>query len=429
MKVLVIGGGGREHALVWGLRRSTRVDEVVCAPGNAGIAGLARCVALDVNDLDATVAIALAEQPGLVVVGPEAPLSLGLVDALQARGVRVFGPTMEAAQLETSKSFAKEFMRKNDIPTAGYAVCTSPNEVGEALRDFGVPVVVKADGLAGGKGVVICNTHGEAEAAAARMFSGDLLGVAVEDVVLEEFLVGEELSFFALSDGVTAAPIGAAQDHKRVGEGDTGPNTGGMGAYSTDDLMGPEMRAWLTANVAQRVVDGMRDQWSEFRGILFCGLMMVPRGPGTVQPMVLEFNTRFGDPETEALVPRMETDLLDVLEASVDGRAHTLDVRMKPGASVCVIAASGGYPGTYAGGKVISGLQDVPSDVVVFHCGTAERDGEVVTAGGRVLGVTAWSEAGLEDALSKVYPALEAIGFENMQYRRDIGWRALKEIR
>lgn len=429
MKVLVIGGGGREHALIWALRRSDRIIEVVCAPGNAGIATLARCVSLDVNDIEATVGLALAEQPDLVVVGPEVPLSLGLVDALQARRIRVFGPTKEAAQLESSKAFAKEFMRKNDIPTAAYAICSTLGEVGEMLQSLGLPVVVKADGLAAGKGVVICTTRPEAEAAAAKMFSGDLLGVEVANVVLEEFLEGEELSFFALCDGMTASPIAAAQDHKRVGEGDTGPNTGGMGAYSTDDLMGTELRAWLTANVAQRVVDGMREQWSEFRGILFCGMMMVPRSDGTVQPMVLEFNTRFGDPETEALMLRLETDLLELLEASIDGTAHTLEVKLKPGASACVIAASAGYPGRYASGKVISGLEKVAGDVIVFHCGTAERDGEVVTAGGRVLGITAASEAGLGDVLRSVYAALKMVGFEGMQYRRDIGRRALSKTR
>lgn len=429
MRVLVIGSGGREHALVWALRRSQRVSEVVCAPGNAGIAAMARCVALDVNDVAATVALAMAEQPGLVVIGPEVPLSLGVVDALRAQGLRVFGPTREAAMLETSKAFAKEFMRRNDILTAAYAVCTTPADVAEALRGFSVPVVVKADGLAAGKGVVICQTHAEAEAAAAQMFSGELLGAEVGEVVVEEFLAGEELSFFALCDGATAVPIAAAQDHKRVGEGDTGPNTGGMGAYSTDALMGPEMRAWLTANVAQRVVDGMREQWSEFRGVLFCGMMMVPSGKGTVRPTVLEFNTRFGDPETEALMLRLETDVLDLLDAAVDGTAHALDVKLKPGASACVIAASGGYPGKVENGKAISGLGDVPGDVVVFHCGTAERDGEVVTAGGRVLAVTAASAQGLDDALRKVYAAIGKIGFEGMQFRRDIGWRALGEER
>ena len=428
MKVLVIGGGGREHALVWGLRRSARVDEVVCAPGNAGIVGLARCEPLDVSDVAATVALAERERPGLglVVIGPEVPLALGVVDALADRGFRIFGPTQAAAELETSKAFSKSFMQRHEIPTAAYALCTTMDEVSEELRNFVPPVVVKADGLAAGKGVVICRTLAEAEAAAAAMFSGELLGAAEREIVLEEFLAGEELSFFALCDGKRAVAIAAAQDHKRVGEGDTGPNTGGMGAYSTDELMTPLMRAWLTENVAQRVVDGMRREGAPFRGVLFCGMMLVPRGDGTVEPMVLEFNTRWGDPETEAIVLRLETPLLDVLEASVDGIAEDFAVRLQPGASACVIAASAGYPGTYASGKVISGLERVPEGVVVFHAGTAKRNGETVTAGGRVLGVSAASEAGLADALRRIYAGLEEIQFEGMQYRRDIGWRALR---
>ncbi|GAC1357094.1 MAG: phosphoribosylamine--glycine ligase [Acidobacteriaceae bacterium] len=425
MKVLVIGGGGREHALVWSLCRSERVQEVVCAPGNAGIAALARCVPVDGNDMAATLEMCVAEQPDLVVIGPEVPLSLGLVDALQLRGVRVFGPTKAAAQLETSKSFAKEFMRRHGIATANYAVCTTMAEVRDAVEGMGAEVVVKADGLAAGKGVVICSSRAEAEAAAVEMFSGNLLGSKVENIVVEEFLAGEELSFFALCDGVSAVPIAAAQDHKRVGEGDTGPNTGGMGAYSSDALMGPELRSWLTEHVAQRVVDGMRAEGAEFRGVLFCGMMMVPAADGTVRPMVLEFNTRFGDPETEALMLRLETDVLDLLEASVDGTAHNLTVKTRPGASACVIAASGGYPGRYASGRAIAGLGSVAEDVVVFHCGTAQQNGALVTSGGRVLGVTAASEAGLGEALRKVYGALAGISFEGMQYRRDIGWRAM----
>jgi phosphoribosylamine--glycine ligase len=295
MKVLVIGSGGREHALVRALARSPRVTQIVCAPGNGGIAQLARCIAVDLNDLDELVNIAVIEQAALTVVGPELPLSLGLVDELQKRGLRVFGPTQAAAQLETSKSFAKVFMQREEIPTAAYALCTTLDEVREELPRFSVPVVVKADGLAAGKGVVICNTHHEAEAAAAQMFSGVLLGVEETEVVIEEFLDGEELSFFALCDGTHAVPIAAAQDHKRVGEGDTGPNTGGMGAYSTDALLPPQLRDWLTVNVAQKVVDGMRSECDPFVGILFCGIMMTARGP-----MVLEFNTRFGDPETQA---------------------------------------------------------------------------------------------------------------------------------
>ena len=434
MKVLVIGGGGREHAIAWALQQSSRVTEVVCAPGNGGIAREARCVPVDVNDLSAMVRLVQSEAPALTVVGPELPLSLGLVDELQRLGLRVFGPTKNATRLESSKAFAKEFMRRQDIPTAAYAVCTTLDEVRDELHRFSVPVVVKADGLAAGKGVVICQTHHEAEAAAAQMFSGVLLGEPVAELVLEEFLNGEELSFFALCDGKHAVPLAAAQDHKRIGEGDTGPNTGGMGAYSTDTLMSPGLQDWLTTNVAQRVVDQMAAENTPFTGILFCGIMMVPDPSGTVvfgrhivQPMVLEFNTRFGDPETQTILMRLETDLLDLFEAAIDGRADQLRIKLRPGAAACVIAASGGYPGKYTNGKPITGLPETSSsDLKVFHSGTAALpDGTIATAGGRVLAVTAVSTTGLKDALGTAYAALDKISFEGMQYRRDIGWRAL----
>jgi phosphoribosylamine--glycine ligase len=448
MKVLVIGGGGREHAICWALGRSARVIEVVCAPGNAGIAQSARCVPVDVGNLAAMVAVVEAERPELTVVGPELPLSLGVVDELERRGFRVFGPTQAAARLETSKSFAKEFMQRHGIPTAAHAVCTTLDEVRQELPRFAVPVVVKADGLAAGKGVVICQTHHQAEQAAAEMFSGVLLGVEETEIVIEEFLDGEEVSFFALCDGKHAVALAAAQDHKRVGEGDTGPNTGGMGAYTGDGLLSAEMSAWLLKNVAQRVVDEMRMEGSPdggFKGILFCGMMMVPRKDGTTLPMVLEFNARFGDPETQAILVRLETDIVDLFDAAIDGTADKLEIKMRPGASVCVIAASGGYPGKYASGLPIAGLDSVGDpDVVVFHSGTAAKDGAVVTAGGRVLGVTAVSRATslstgtasgpgskggspLWDALGKAYGALAGISFEGMQFRGDIGWRALRD--
>jgi phosphoribosylamine---glycine ligase len=423
MKVLVIGGGGREHALVWSLRKSAEVTEVVCAPGNGGIAQIARCAPVDVNNLAAMVDLVAVERPDLTVIGPEVPLALGIVDELQKRKLRVFGPTQAAAKLESSKAFAKEFMQRHEIPTAAHAVCTTLDEVREQLLRFTVPVVVKADGLAAGKGVVICETHLQAETAAAQMFSGVLLGTPETEVVLEEFLTGEELSFFALCDGTRAIEIASAQDHKRVGEGDTGPNTGGMGAYSTDGLATPAMRQWLLRNVAQKVVNGMRAEGDPFKGILFCGIMMTPRGP-----MVLEFNTRFGDPETEAIILRMETDILDLFNASIDGTANQLAVKMRPGASVCVIAASGGYPGKYVSGKPIHGLcppDQSREDLVVFHAGTAIKDGQLVTAGGRVLAVTA-AAPDLRTALDKAYAELAKISFEGMQYRRDIAHRALR---
>lgn len=419
MKVLVIGGGGREHALVWALRKSALVTEIVCAPGNGGIAALARCVALDVASVEATLALVAQEQPGLVLVGPEVPLAAGVVDALQERGVRVFGPTRAAAMLETSKAFAKDFMGRHGIATAQYAVCRTLGEVDAALAEFAQRVVVKADGLAAGKGVVLCETHGDARAAAAEMFAGHLLGAAVDSLVLEEMLDGPEVSFFALCDGTQAVALAAAQDHKRIGEGDTGPNTGGMGAYSTDELVTEEEAAHMLG-VAQTVVDGMRAEGTPFAGVLFTGFMMTPAGA-----KVLEFNTRFGDPETEAVMLRLDTDLLGLLEACVDGELGAAKVKLKAGASACVIAASGGYPGKYETGLAITGEELVDQDVVVFHAGTVRReDGTMVTAGGRVLAVTALGDD-LPGALAKVYAGLELVKFAGMYYRRDIGWRAL----
>jgi phosphoribosylamine--glycine ligase len=419
MKVLVIGGGGREHALIWALRNSESVTEIVAAPGNGGIADLARCAPVDVNNVESMVNLVAIEQPALTVVGPEVPLALGVVDALQKLKLRVFGPTQAAAQLESSKAFAKAFMQRNAIPTAAHALCTTLEEVREQLERFDLPIVVKASGLAAGKGVVICNTRLEAEQTAAEMFSGVLLGSTETEVVLEEFLTGEEVSFFALCDGRRAVPIAAAQDHKRVGEGDTGPNTGGMGAYSTDGLVTPAMKQWITHNVAQKTVDGMAADGTPFHGILFIGLMMTPRGP-----MVLEFNTRWGDPETEAIMLRLETDILDLFNASIDRTADSLVIRMKPGASATVIAAAGGYPGKYVSGKIITGAEQKDDGVVIFHAGTAIKDGELVTAGGRVLAVTA-AAPDLKQALDRIYRRMQDISFDGMQYRRDIGHRAL----
>jgi phosphoribosylamine--glycine ligase len=420
MKVLVVGGGGREHALVWALKQSPQVSEVVCAPGNGGIASIARCEPVDVADAAAVTALAEREKAALIVIGPEIPLAAGVVDALDASGFPVFGPTKAAAMLETSKSFAKEFMQRHGIPTAAYAVCRSLERVHAALPGFAPQVVVKADGLAAGKGVVMCESHAEAIAAAAEMFDGALLGSAVESLVLEEMLTGPEISFFAICDGQTAKTLAFAQDHKRLGEGDTGPNTGGMGAYSTDELVSAETAAWLEQHIAQRVVDGMRAEGTPFSGVLFSGLMMTSDGP-----KVLEFNTRFGDPETEAMMLRLDTPLLDIVQAVVLRQVAQLDIRLKPGASACVVAASAGYPGKYASGKVIGGLDRVAPDVQVFHAGTKLANGQVVTAGGRVLAVSA-SASDLREALALVYGALDDIHFDGMQMRRDVGWRALQ---
>jgi phosphoribosylamine--glycine ligase len=423
MKVLVIGSGGREHALVWKLRQSPRVTKVYCAPGNGGIAEEAECLAVDVKSLDSLVAVANRIQPDLTVIGPELPLMLGVVDEFTRRGWRTFGPTKAAAQLETSKSFAKEFLQRHHIPTAHYAICNSMDEVRENLHHFHPPVVVKADGLAAGKGVVIAKTKDEASAAASEMLSGKMLGEAGSRVVLEEFLQGDELSFLVVSDGERVAPLVAAQDHKRVGDGDTGPNTGGMGAYSTPAIIDDQMRDWLVTHVARPVVAGMKAEGAEYRGVLYCGLMMTARGP-----MVLEFNCRFGDPETQPILMRLESDLIEALEASIDGRTSDGDFKWSPDASVCVVMASGGYPGTYEAGKKIIGLEEAAKikGVKVFHSGTSSRDGSFYTAGGRVLGVTARA-AELSNAVQSVYRAVSTTGFEGALYRKDIAARALKK--
>ena len=423
MKVLVIGGGGREHALAWALKKSPRVNEIVCAPGNGGIASLARCAPANLKDLNDLLRVVSVESPDLTVVGPELPLSLGLVDELRRRGLAVFGPTQAAAMLETSKAFAKRFMQRHNIPTATYAVCTSQKEALDSLHLFHFPMVIKADGLAAGKGVLICEHKTEAEQAIEGLFSGKLLGSSETTVVLEEFLIGEELSFLVLADGKHVAPLVPAQDHKRIGEGDTGLNTGGMGVYSTDQMLDPTMRDWILHHIAQPTIDGMAAEDTPFTGVLYIGLMMTARGP-----MVLEYNARFGDPETQAILVRLDSDLLEALESCVEGRLSETELRWKPGASACVVAASAGYPGSYTSGYKIAGLSEaerVP-DVVVFHAGTALVDGNIVTNGGRALAVTA-TDGSLEKALQHAYGALAKIHFEGMYYRRDIGWRALKK--
>ena len=423
MKVLVIGSGGREHALVWKLRQSSRVSQLYCAPGNGGIAEEAECLPADVKSIDSLVAVANQVRPDLTIVGPELPLSLGLVDEFTRRGWRTFGPTKAAAQLEASKSFAKEFLQRHRIPTAHFAICDSIDEVLAALPHFHAPVVVKADGLAAGKGVVICKTKEEAASAAAEMFSGRNLGEAGRRVVLEECLTGDELSFLVLSDGERVAPLVAAQDHKRIGDGDTGPNTGGMGAYSTANIVDDQMTQWLLQHIARPVVAGMKAEGAEYKGILYCGLMMTARGP-----MVLEFNCRFGDPETQPILMRLESDLLEALEASIEGRVSEGDFKWSKDASVCVVVSSGGYPGTFEAGKKILGLEDAAKveGVKVFHAGTTRHDGGFFTAGGRVLGVTARG-ADLRTAVDRAYNATAKIGFEGAHYRKDIAAKALKK--
>ena len=423
MKVLILGSGGREHALAWAVSRSERVTEVVCAPGNGGIAQVARCIPVDLKDVDAMVRLADTERPDLTIVGPELPLSLGVVDAFRERGFRIFGPTCEAAQLDSSKAFAKQFMKRWQIPTANYAVCTSSKEVEDALKHFHPPIVVKADGLAAGKGVIICPTRHFALETAQGLFSGELLGATERQIVIEEFLEGEELSFLCLSDGKHVKPLVPAQDHKRIGEGDTGPNTGGMGVYTTGEMLEPTMTEWILHHIAEPTVRGLAEENVPFTGVLYCGLMMTAKGP-----QVLEYNARFGDPETQAILVRLESDLVDAIEACIDGRLSETELRWASGASACVIASSAGYPGGYKTGLPISGLSSaalVPG-VEVFHSGTAQAGDEIVTNGGRVLGVTARGDS-LQQALSRAYEAMGQIQFEGIYYRRDIGHRALKK--
>jgi phosphoribosylamine--glycine ligase len=384
----------------------------------------ARCVPVNVKDLDAMVRLVETEKPALTIVGPELPLSLGVVDELTVRGFKAFGPTKAAAMLETSKGFAKRFLQRHNIPTANYAVCSTDAELEKAIAAFHPPIVVKADGLASGKGVIICEGRATALEAAHGLFSGKLLGEAERQVIIEEFLSGEEVSFLCLSDGQTVKPLAPAQDHKRIGEGDTGPNTGGMGVYSTDTLLDAGMSEWIMSHIADPTIRGMAEEDTPFKGVLYIGLMMTARGP-----QVLEFNARFGDPETQAILLRMDSDLVDALEACVDGRLAETELRWSPGAAVCVVASSTGYPGSYKTGMPITGLGTAAQveGVVVFHAGTARVGGQLVTAGGRVLGVCARGE-GLGQALTRAYQAMAEIDFEGMYYRRDIGHRALKGL-
>ena len=424
MRVLVLGGGGREHAIVWKLRQSPRVSKLYCAPGNGGIAEDAECVHADLKSLDSLVQLATNLSPDLTVVGPELPLTLGVVDEFQRRGWPVSGPTKAAAQLEASKSFAKEFMQRHRIPTAHYAICTQKEELKDALAHFRSPVVVKADGLAAGKGVVIAQTKEEAQSVAEQMLSGKMLGEAGSRVVLEECLQGEELSFLVMSDGERVTPLVACRDHKRVFDNDQGPNTGGMGAYSTDQIIDGQMRDWLLTHIARPVVAGMKAEGAEYKGILYCGLMMTARGP-----MVLEFNCRFGDPETQPIMMRLESDLLDALEASIGGRVSDGDFKWSPDPAVCVVMASGGYPGSFESGGLITGIDEADRiyGVKVFHAGTTRERG-CYTSGGRVLGVTARG-IDLPEAVDRAYDAVMKIRFDGMHYRKDIAARALKALR
>ena len=422
MKVLVIGGGGREHALVWKLAQSPQVEELYCAPGNPGMAGEAVCVDIAADDVSALTAFAKEKAIDLVVPGPEAALCQGVTDAMEKVGVLVAGPSRHAAQLEGSKSFAKEMMRKFGVPTAGYQVFTDPAAAKDYVRKAHRPLVVKADGLAAGKGVILCKNGEEAEDACVAVMEKKEFGAAGEVLLVEEMLVGEEASFLVFTDGETIIPMPTSQDHKAVGEGDTGPNTGGMGAYSPAPVVTEEVAERVMDLIIRPMIRGMAAQGHPYKGVLYAGLMIDPAG----NAKVLEFNTRFGDPECQPLMLRLDSDLAEILYLLAQGRLDRAEVRWSRKPSVCVVLASGGYPGAYAKGKEIKGLEQAAlcRDAVIFHAGTAIKDGKLVTNGGRVLGVSALGDD-IADAIAKAYEAIDYISWEGMYCRRDIGHRAL----
>ena len=421
MRILVIGGGGREHALVWKLAQSPRVEKIYCAPGNPGIGEIAECVNISVDNIKALCGFAREHNVDLTVVGPEKPLTDGIVDYFTAQGLKIFGPTQEAAQLEGSKTFAKERMQEYKIPTADFAVFSSAVEAKAYIEKLGKSIVVKADGLAAGKGVVVAETPAEALAAIDEIMLKKVHGDAGSQVVLEERLIGEEASLLAFTDGITVIPMVAAQDHKRVGDGDHGPNTGGMGAYAPAPVVTPELLQQIQETILQPMVDGLRKDGILYQGCLYAGLMITEDGP-----KVIEFNARFGDPETQVVLPLLDGDLAAILEACVDGTLAQCKIKWRDSAAVCVVVAAGGYPGDYRKGDVISGLSAAEGkDAVVFHAGTSIAGEDVVTHGGRVLGVTAVAK-NIAAAVDKVYPAVEQIKFAGMQYRKDIAHRALQ---
>ena len=427
MKVLVIGSGGREHALAWKLAQSPRVDEVIVAPGNAGTATEVKCrnVAVKVTDIEGLLALVQAEGVDLTVVGPEVPLVAGVVDRFRLAGLRIFGPTAAAAQLEGSKAFAKDFLARHDIPTAYYAVHTDVDAALAYVRDKGAPIVVKADGLAAGKGVIVAMTLQEAEDAVRDMLSGNAFGDAGARVVIEEFLEGEEASFISMVDGTTALPMATSQDHKRVGDGDTGPNTGGMGAYSPAPVVTPDVHARVMREVVNPTVQGMIADGVPFTGFLYAGLMIDADGA----PRVIEFNVRFGDPETQPVMLRLQSDLVDLVEAAIDGRLATTDAAWDPRPSLGVVMAAAPYPETPVTGDAIVGLDDVPATAKVFHAGTAlDANGQVISAGGRVLCVAALGET-VSDAQRNAYAGVDKVRWTHEFHRTDIGWRAIARER
>jgi phosphoribosylamine--glycine ligase len=421
MKVLVIGGGGREHALIWKIAQSPLVTKIYCAPGNPGTAALAENLPIAVDQLDRLLAFAYENKIDLTVVGPEQPLSLGIVDLFESHGLKVFGPSQLAAFIEGSKAFSKDLMQKYGVPTAAYGVFTDQAEAEAFINQTGAPIVVKADGLAAGKGVIIARTCEEAVAAVRDMLCGNAFGSAGSRVVIEEFLTGEEASFLVITDGKKIIPLASAQDHKAVFDGDQGPNTGGMGAYSPAPVVTPDIHEKAMQQVIRPTVDGMAAEGRPYRGVLYAGLMIKDG-----QVKTLEFNARFGDPECQPLLMRMKSDIVPLLMAVADGDLGELSIDWHDKAAVCVVMAAEGYPGEYRKADPITGLEEAAliDDVYVFHAGTALKEGSCVTNGGRVLGVTARGDS-VQQAISTAYEAVKHINWKGVQFRSDIGRKAL----
>jgi phosphoribosylamine--glycine ligase len=425
MKVLVVGGGGREHSIVWKLSQSPKVSKVYCAPGNAGIASEAQLVPIDVTEIDALVNFAVKEEIALTCVGPELPLTMGIVDAFEDAGLRIFGAGKAAAEIEGSKVFTKDLLAKYGIPTGAYRVFEDADAARDYIREIGAPIVVKADGLAAGKGAIVCETIEEAIEAVGLCMESRAFGDAGDRVVIEEFLTGEEASFIAFSDGKTVLPMATSQDHKPIYDGDKGPNTGGMGAYSPAPVVTPELFEQTMDEIMIPTVKAMAAEGRPYKGVLYAGLMIKDG-----KARVLEFNARFGDPEAQPLFMRMDGDLVEVMEAVIDGRLHEVTLHWQDDATICVVMASGGYPGDYEKGKVITGIEkaDAVEGVKVFHAGTTSKDGQIVTSGGRVLGVTARGRD-IPEAIRRAYEACALIKWDGAQYRTDIGAKAIKFLK
>jgi len=419
---LVIGGGGREHTLVWKISQSPKISQVYCAPGNAGISQLARCIDIDADNIEKLVDFAKKEKIDLTIVGPELPLSKGIVNEFNRWGLKIFGPSREATKIESSKVFSKYLMKKYNMPTANHEVFRNSEKAFDYIKQQAFPLVIKADGLAAGKGVFIAKNLAQARNALDTLMEEKKFGEAGRKVVVEEFLEGEEVSILAFCDGKTVVPMVSSQDHKKIFNDDQGPNTGGMGAYSPVPFYTDKLEKRVLEEILKPTIRGLRSEGREYKGVLYAGLILTKEGP-----KVLEFNARFGDPETQVILPRLKTDLIDILNAVIDGSLHKINIEWEDNAAVCVVVASGGYPGKYQKGKVINGLERLEKmkDIIVFHAGTKLQDNKIITSGGRVLGITAWDDT-ISKAKEKAYEGVEKIYFEDMYYRKDIAVKAIK---